>query len=47
MPDKKAIAKLRAQNPELYARIKDRELRRFYSKKGNYNVLNELKKHGI
>ena len=44
---KKAITKLRAQNPELYARIKDRELRRFYSKKGNYNVLNDLKKHGI
>ena len=44
---KKAITKLRANNPDLYARIKDRELRRFYSKKGNYNVLNELKKHGI
>jgi hypothetical protein len=44
---KKAITKLRAQNPKLYARIKDRELRRFYSKKGNYNVLNDLKKHGI
>ncbi len=44
---KKAITKLRAQNPELYSRITDRELKKFYSKKGNYNVLEDLKKHGI
>jgi|GEM_PF-5067524 len=44
---KKAIKKLRTNNPDLYDRINERTLRRLYSKKGNYNVLEELKKHGI
>ena len=44
---KQAIARLRREHPALYQRIKERTSYEFYSKKGNYNVLNDLKKHGI
>ena len=44
---KKAIRLLRKNNPDLYNRINERTIRRLYSKRGNYNVLEDLKKHGI
>lgn len=44
---KQAIARLRQDNPGLYQRIKERTSYEFYSKKGKFNIIEDLKKHGI
>ena len=44
---KKAIQRMRSEMPDLYQRIQGRQKSRFYSKKGNFTVIQELQKHGI
>lgn len=39
---KQAIARLRREHPALYQRIKERTSYEFYSKKGNYNIIQNL-----
>ena len=39
---KQAIARLRQEHPALYQRIKERTSYEFYSKKGNYNLIQNL-----
>ena len=39
---KQAIARLRQEHPALYQRIKERTSYEFYSKKGNYNIIQNL-----
>ena len=42
-----AIERLREEHPGLYTRIRERTNYKFYSKTGDYNVIQDLRKHGI
>ncbi len=44
---RRAIRRLRQEHPALYQRIQQRTSYEFYSKTGNFNIIEDLKKHGI
>jgi len=44
---KRAIRRLRQEHPALYQRIQQRTSYEFYSKQGNFDIIQDLKKHGI